>query len=227
MLCFKLVARTHPVKGNKINLPPKVLSVLVDNKIPCPYTFELNTSTVACVEQFTSPNGVVQMSCQTMYNLKVQPDETVLCTFKPLPKGTLIVLKPEPMNFCEIEGFKCVLEVKLRHYPTLCQGESFEFEFAKEKYQFTVTNCSPAAQIYTAEADLNLEFELGKKDLHLSSSKFLSNVPSKDCNGNGLFDGEEAQNEFQIETWKQSVSRQKKEYFKKLNKRGCRGYRLG
>ena len=246
----------YPVKGNKINLPPTVLAKLVTQEAKFPYTFEINNdskqSTVAAVAEFTSPPDVIQLSFDTFTSLKLTANDTVVCTFKPLPKGESIVLQPHQKSFMKLEGYVVVLQVKLRDYPTLCKGETFEFEFAEDKYKFTVHDSSPSKQIYIAETNLNVSFIESLEDLdekqnyvpdlededekqqylqHNSQKSQekpnLSNVPNNDSNGNGLFDGDTNRNEFEIETWKQSVQRQKQEYFEKLNKRGCRGYRLG
>jgi ubiquitin fusion degradation protein 1 len=166
--------RTNPNNyGGKVILPQSILVDLVTLQIQPPYTFEISHShgvhkTHCGVLEFTGEEGEVTVPAWMHQQLALETAEDVKLRYCMFPMGRFVKLQPHSVDFLEIENPKRELELCLRNYHVLSQGDEILVVFEEPgPMRFTVVTIEPdAPAIYIVDTDLAVDFlePLGLKD---------------------------------------------------------------
>ncbi len=179
--------------GGKIILPPASLAKLSDLEIEGPWMFKLrnpnpnvrpkNTLPVdvdkeegsstrraptmreshAGVLEFIAEPGHVHLPAWMMKSLALSEGDKVRVTGVMLPKGKLVKIQPQTVDFLEISDPKAVLEQALRNFSTLTPGDIIEFKYNCLTFEVLIMEVKPdAAAISIVDTDLEVDFAAPK-----------------------------------------------------------------
>ena len=181
---FASVGRSDMEAGDKLFLPASAFKEISRLKLPFPLTFKVQnertkpTNVVpskdgkqppappeqfAGVLEFSAPDGVAYLPTWMLQNLKVRDGgKAQFTTVRDLPRGTYAKLQPYSQAFVDLAaavGPRDLLEVALRNYSALSQGERIMIDVADEKYFVDVIEVKPgkAISIY-GNVDLEVDF---------------------------------------------------------------------
>lgn len=113
------------------------------------------------VVEFTAEEGRVYLPRWMMQTLLLEEGELIQVKITTVPKGKLIKIQPQSVDFLDIHDPKAVLERAMRNYPTLTVGDMFTFEYNKKLYDIQVLECkpeSPSKGISLIDTDLEVDF---------------------------------------------------------------------
>lgn len=181
---FASVGRNDMEAGDKLFLPASAFKEISRLKLPFPLTFKVQNERTkpsnvvptkdgkqpaappeqfAGVLEFSAPDGVAYLPTWMLQNLKVRDGgKAQFTTVRDLPRGTYAKLQPYSHAFVDLAaavGPRDLLEVALRNYSALSQGERIMIDVADEKYFVDVIEVKPgkAISIY-GNVDLEVDF---------------------------------------------------------------------
>ncbi|KAF7344023.1 Ubiquitin fusion degradation protein I [Mycena venus] len=151
--------------GGNIVLPPSAISNLIALELPSPWTFQLRNpansaaSTHAGVIDFVAEEGIVYLPYWMMKTLRVNDGDPIRITGAELPKGNLIKLQAQSVQFLEIPDHKAFLEQNLRNFSALTQGDIIELNYNDIPFGLLVMETKPGGEgISIRDTDLEVDF---------------------------------------------------------------------
>lgn len=152
--------------GGKIIMPPSALAHLTNLEIESPWFFELrNTgSSEACrthagVLEFIADEGNVHLPAWMMRTLGLSEGDPIRLTGATLPKGKMVKIQPQTVDFLEISDPKAVLEQAFRNFSALTPGDIVEISYNCLTFEILIMEITPNADgISIIETDLEVDF---------------------------------------------------------------------
>ncbi|PWN52377.1 UFD1-domain-containing protein [Violaceomyces palustris] len=152
--------------GGKIIMPPSALAHLTNLEIESPWLFELRSTkasepkrTHAGVLEFIADEGNVHLPAWMMRTLGLSEGDPIRLTGASLPKGKMVKIQPQTVDFLEISDPKAVLEQALRNFSTLTVGDIIEISYNCLTFEILIMEITPDAEgIAIIETDLEVDF---------------------------------------------------------------------
>lgn len=157
--------------GNKVLLPDEVLHLITnqyDGSLPHPMIFSVSTlrtrkTTYVGVLEFVAPPNTVVLPDWLFDQLQLNKGEMIrLGIVDFLPKANFAKIRPHKTEFIELPDPKAVLEIHLRNFVCLTQGDSININFANKDFKVDILELKPQSQYNTGiiiDTDLTIEFE--------------------------------------------------------------------
>ena len=129
--------------GNKVLLPDEILhtvSNMYPAGLPYPMVFSISSlksrkTVYAGVLEFVAPPNVVVIPDWLFSSLQLNPSEMIrLGIVDFLPKATFAQIRPHKTEFIELPDPKSVLEIQLRNFICLTEGDSITIKFANKDF---------------------------------------------------------------------------------------------
>lgn len=137
-------------------------------EIESPWLFELSNTGVnladtkithAGVLEFIAEEGHVHLPAWMMRQLSLSEGDPIRLRGKTLPKGKLVKIEPQTVDFLEISDPKTVLEAALRNFSTLTKGDIIEFSYNCLTFEILIMETQPDAEgISIIDTDLEVDF---------------------------------------------------------------------
>jgi len=164
--CYSVAFLQRPdlEAGGKIIMPPSALDHLARLRIEYPMLFQLlnpsikERKTHCGVLEFTAAEGTVGLPYWMMQNLLIEEGGFITIRSVTLPKGTYVKLQPQSSAFLDISNPKAVLEMRLRNFAALTQGDVIKLEYNSKNYYLSVLESKPSSAISIIETDVILDF---------------------------------------------------------------------
>ncbi|KAN0064815.1 ubiquitin fusion degradation protein [Thecaphora frezii] len=152
--------------GGKIIMPPSALAHLTNLEIESPWLFKLRSTrgaevktTHAGVLEFIADEGNVHLPAWMMRTLGLSEGDPIRLTGVTLPKGKMVKIQPQTVDFLEISDPKAVLEQALRNFSTLTPGDIIEISYNCLTFEILIMEITPEAEgIAIIETDLEVDF---------------------------------------------------------------------
>lgn len=152
--------------GGKIIMPPSALAHLTNLEIESPWFFELRTTgasearrTHAGVLEFIADEGNVHLPAWMMRTLGLSEGDPIRLTGATLPKGKMVKIQPQTVDFLEISDPKAVLEQAFRNFSALTPGDIVEISYNCLTFEILIMEITPSADgISIIETDLEVDF---------------------------------------------------------------------
>ena len=152
--------------GGKIMMPPSALAHLTNLEIESPLLFQLRSAGVAKpkkthagVLEFIADEGNVHLPAWMMRTLGLSEGDPIRLTGASLPKGKMVKIQPQTVDFLEISDPKAVLEQALRNFSTLTPGDIIEISYNCLTFEILIMEITPNADgIAIIETDLEVDF---------------------------------------------------------------------
>lgn len=94
-----------------------------------------------------------------MRSLKLSEGDPIRLRGKTLPKGKLVKIEPQTVDFLEIADPKAVLEAALSNFSTLTKGDIIEFSYNCLTFEILILEIQPDAEgISIIDTDLEVDF---------------------------------------------------------------------
>jgi ubiquitin fusion degradation protein 1 len=94
-----------------------------------------------------------------MRSLKLSEGDPIRLRGKTLPKGKLVKIEPQTVDFLEIADPKAVLEAALSNFSTLTKGDTIEFSYNCLTFEILILEIQPDAEgISIIDTDLEVDF---------------------------------------------------------------------
>ncbi|WWD20459.1 hypothetical protein CI109_104935 [Kwoniella shandongensis] len=158
--------RPELMYGGKIIMPPSALARLSGLDIPGPWTFQLRNprspsqhKTHAGVLEFIADEGIVHLPAWMMKNLNLTEGDPVRLTGAKLPKGKMVKIQAQSVDFLQVSDAKAVLESALRFYSVLSKGDIIEITYNSLTFEFLIMEIYPEGPgISVIDTDLEVDF---------------------------------------------------------------------
>jgi ubiquitin fusion degradation protein 1 len=160
--------RANVSYGGKIIMPSSALARLTQMEIESPWMFELSNAGVnladiktthAGVLEFIAEEGSVHLPAWMMRQLNLSEGDPIRLRGKMLPKGKLVKIEPQTVDFLEISDPKAVLEGALNNFSTLTKGDVIEFSYNCLTFEILILETQPDAEgINIIDTDLEVDF---------------------------------------------------------------------
>ncbi|SOV09433.1 related to UFD1 - ubiquitin fusion degradation protein [Ustilago sp. UG-2017a] len=152
--------------GGKIIMPPSALAHLTNLEIESPWFFELRSAgasevrrTHAGVLEFIADEGNVHLPAWMMRTLGLSEGDPIRLTGTTLPKGKMVKIQPQTVDFLEISDPKAVLEQAFRNFSALTPGDIVEISYNCLTFEILIMEITPNADgISIIETDLEVDF---------------------------------------------------------------------
>ena len=152
--------------GGKIIMPPSALAHLTNLEIESPWFFELRSTgasearrTHAGVLEFIADEGNVHLPAWMMRTLGLSEGDPIRLTGTTLPKGKMVKIQPQTVDFLEISDPKAVLEQAFRNFSALTPGDIVEISYNCLTFEILIMEITPNADgISIIETDLEVDF---------------------------------------------------------------------
>ncbi|CDS01204.1 hypothetical protein [Sporisorium scitamineum] len=152
--------------GGKIIMPPSALAHLTNLEIESPWFFELRSigaseprRTHAGVLEFIADEGNVHLPAWMMRTLGLSEGDPIRLTGTTLPKGKMVKIQPQTVDFLEISDPKAVLEQAFRNFSALTPGDIVEISYNCLTFEILIMEITPKADgISIIETDLEVDF---------------------------------------------------------------------
>ncbi|KDN53051.1 UFD1-domain-containing protein [Tilletiaria anomala UBC 951] len=178
--------------GGKVILPPSSLDQLTRMEVEGPWVFRLRNpnpnvpskdalparedggasssaassrarESHAGVLEFIADHGRVHLPAWMMKSLALNEGDRVRVTGTTLPKGKMVKIQPQTVDFLEISDPKAVLEQALRNFSTLTPGDIIEFKYNCLTFEVLIMEITPDAPgISIIDTDLEVDFAAPK-----------------------------------------------------------------
>lgn len=117
----------------------------------------------AGVLEFIAEEGNVHLPAWQMRALGLNEGDRLRVTGTTLPKGRLVKIQPQTVDFLEISDPKAVLEQALRNYSALTPGDIIEFKYNCLTFEVLILHVEPEAPaIAITDTDLEVDFAAPK-----------------------------------------------------------------
>ncbi|EJU05284.1 UFD1-domain-containing protein [Dacryopinax primogenitus] len=157
--------RANVSYGGKIIMPPSALASLTRLDIEAPWMFQLRNpsnsaaTTHSGVLEFIADEGCVYLPYWMMKTLRLAEGDAIRITGAVLPKGTLVKLQAQTVDFLDVSEPKAVLEQSFRNYSALTMGDIIEIAYNGLTFELLVMEVQPLGQaINIIDVDLSVEF---------------------------------------------------------------------
>ncbi|KAG9241392.1 putative ubiquitin fusion degradation protein 1 [Calycina marina] len=159
--------RDHINFGGKIILPPSALEKLTRLHIEYPMNFELISkngevkTTHAGVLEFVAEEGKVYLPPWMMDTLNMELGDMLQIKSTSLKPASYVKIQPQSVDFLEITDPKAVLEMAMRGFATLTQGDKFKFKYNENVYEVAVLEVKPTSEkmgVSMIETDVSVDF---------------------------------------------------------------------
>ena len=111
------------------------------------------------VWEFIAEEGRVHLPAWMMRSLALNEGDKVKVQGTTLPKGKMVKIQPQTVDFLEISDPKAVLEQALRNFSTLTPGDIIEFKYNCLTFEVLIMEVTPdAAAITIVDTDLEVDF---------------------------------------------------------------------
>jgi ubiquitin fusion degradation protein 1 len=169
-LCYSFAAsgRAYNSKyeySDKIVLPQSALMILSKFREfgETPVTFRLNKSgsqesIYSSVLEFSAESRKMYVPKWMMDAMFIEEGQRVSVTSVEIPKGEYIKLKPRSEKFLKFQNPKNILELSLREYGTLYNGQTITINYIKREWEFDVVGTMPYDVICITNTNLILDF---------------------------------------------------------------------
>ncbi|KAI9057893.1 ubiquitin fusion degradation protein I [Trametes sanguinea] len=151
--------------GGKIIMPPSALANLTQMDLESPWMFKLRNpanpaaSTHGGVLEFIAEEGCVHLPYWMMKTLRLNEGDPIRITGAELPKGKMVKLQAQTVDFLEISDPKAVLEQALRNFSALTQGDIIEISYNSIVFGLLVMETQPGNEgISVLDTDLEVDF---------------------------------------------------------------------
>ncbi|KAI0819519.1 UFD1-domain-containing protein [Trametes gibbosa] len=151
--------------GGKIIMPPSALANLSAMELENPWMFKLRNpanpaaSTHSGVLEFIAEEGCVHLPYWMMKTLRLNEGDPIRITGTELPKGKMVKLQAQTVDFLEISDPKAVLEQALRNFSALTQGDIIEISYNSIVFGLLVMETHPGGEgISVVDTDLEVDF---------------------------------------------------------------------
>ncbi|SYW82516.1 related to UFD1 - ubiquitin fusion degradation protein [Ustilago bromivora] len=152
--------------GGKIIMPPSALAHLTNLEIESPWFFELRSAgasevrrTHAGVLEFIADEGNVHLPAWMMRTLGLSEGDPIRLTGTTLPKGKMVKIQPQTVDFLEISDPKAVLEQAFRNFSALTPDDIVEISYNCLTFEILIMEITPNADgISIIETDLEVDF---------------------------------------------------------------------
>jgi len=162
--------RANLAYGGKIIMPPSALANLSALDLPSPWTFQLRNpknpkalSTHAGVLEFIADEGLVYLPYWMMKTLQLQEGDPIRVLGAILPKGKMVKIQAQNLDFLEVSDPKAVLESALRQFAVLSKGDMIEITYNSMTFEFLIMETTPEGPgISVIDTDLEVDFATPK-----------------------------------------------------------------
>lgn len=156
--------------GNKVLLPDEILHTLSNMYpvgLPYPMVFSVSSlksrkTVYVGVLEFVAPQNQVVIPDWIYAQLQLNPSEMIrLGIVDQLPKATFAQIRPQKTEFIELPDPKSVLEIQLRNFICLTEGETISIRFANKEFLIDIVQLKPENQYKTGviiDTDLVIDF---------------------------------------------------------------------
>ncbi|KAI0647302.1 UFD1-domain-containing protein [Trametes meyenii] len=151
--------------GGKIIMPPSALANITQMELGDPWMFKLRNpanpaaSTHGGVLEFIAEEGCVHLPYWMMKTLRLNEGDPIRITGTELPKGKMVKLQAQTVDFLEISDPKAVLEQALRNFSALTQGDIIEISYNSIVFGLLVMETHPGGEgICVLDTDLEVDF---------------------------------------------------------------------
>ncbi|KAI5452316.1 ubiquitin fusion degradation protein [Naganishia albida] len=156
--------------GGKVIMPPSALASLTSLDIEGPWTFNLKNpknpsalSTHAGVLEFIGEEGCCYLPAWMMKQLNLTEGDPVSVRGAKLPKGKMVKLQAQTVDFLEVADPKAALEQALRYFSVLTRGDIIEVSFSMLTFEFLIMEITPDGPgINIIDTDLEVDFAAPK-----------------------------------------------------------------
>ena len=126
-------------------------------------TLRTRKTTYVGVLEFVAPPNTVVLPDWLFDQLQLNKGEMIrLGIVDFLPKANFAKIRPHKTEFIELPDPKAVLEIHLRNFVCLTQGDSININFANKDFKVDILEVKPESQYNTGiiiDTDLTIEFE--------------------------------------------------------------------
>jgi len=158
-------------------MPPSALATLSALEFESPMLFQLRNpspdeegnerKTHGGVLEFIAEEGRVYLPGWMMRGLGLDEGDPISIKGASLPRGHLIKIQPQTVDFLEISDPKAVLEQALRNYSTLTKGDIIEISYNSLIFEILILEIKPDSDrahggISITETDLEVDFAAPK-----------------------------------------------------------------
>ncbi|KAK4684162.1 ubiquitin fusion degradation protein 1, partial [Tremellales sp. Uapishka_1] len=151
--------------GGKIIMPPSALARLSSMDIPGPWCFQLRNPrsptniTHAGVLEFIAEEGLCYLPAWMMKTLNLEEGGAIRLSGATLPKGKMVKIQAQSVDFIEVADAKAVLESALRSYSALSKGDIIEITYNSLTFEFLIMETVPEGPgISILDTDLEVDF---------------------------------------------------------------------
>ncbi|GAA5853707.1 hypothetical protein JCM9279_000283 [Rhodotorula babjevae] len=157
--------RANLMYGGKIVMPPSALDELTQLDVELPINFEITNpanvelNTHAGVLEFIADEGCVNLPQWIMDQLRLNEGDPVRLVGGRYPKGKMIKIQPQSVDFLEISDPKAVLERALINYSCMSAGDIIEIPYNTLTFRLLIMEITPPGPaISVIDTDLEVDF---------------------------------------------------------------------
>jgi len=110
------------------------------------------------VLEFVADEGKIYIPNWMMQNLMLDEGELIQVESRTLPIATAAKFQPQSVDFLELTNPKAVLEIRLRHFACLSEGDIIAINYNNKIYELSVLETQPANAVSIIECDINVDF---------------------------------------------------------------------
>jgi len=151
-------------EGDKILMPMSAFEKLSRMEVDYPMLFELNNEqlgkkTHCGVLEFTAEEGRIYLPFWMMQNLFVEQGTLVKLKNITLKKANFVKFRAQSVDFLDITDHRAVMEVSLRRYTCLTQGDMITMPYSGKNYELEVVEVKPDGKACIVETDVKIDFD--------------------------------------------------------------------
>lgn len=157
--------RSNLMFGGKIVMPPSALEEITQLDIDLPLDFELTNplnpelNTHAGVLEFIADEGCVNLPQWMMDQLRLNEGDPIRIVGGRYPKGKMIKIQPQSVDFLEVSDPKALLEGVMRNYSCLTAGDIIEIGYHTLTFRLLIMEITPPGPaISVLDTDLEVDF---------------------------------------------------------------------
>ncbi|GAA5966303.1 hypothetical protein JCM3765_005249 [Sporobolomyces pararoseus] len=157
--------RQNLMFGGKIVMPPSALDELTQLDIELPINFEITNpknpdlNTHVGVLEFIADEGCVNLPQWIMDQLRLNEGDPIRIVGGRYPKGKMVKLQPQSVDFLEISDPKAALEKAIGNYSCLSAGDIIEIAYQSLTFRLLIMEITPPGPaISVLDTDLEVDF---------------------------------------------------------------------
>ncbi|KAK4053847.1 ubiquitin fusion degradation protein [Microbotryomycetes sp. JL201] len=159
------LGRKNFLYGGKIVMPASALEELAQLDIELPIDYEISNPAVPDLKthvgvlEFIAQEGTVNLPQWVMDQLRLNEGDPIRLQGARFPKGKMIKIQPQSVDFLEISDPKAVLEQALRHYSVLSAGDIIEISYESLTFRILIMEITPPGPaISVIDTDIEVDF---------------------------------------------------------------------